>query len=103
MVKSELIHLIAQRLAEKHQDLPLEDVELSINQILECLSETLSKNGRIEIRGFGSFNLHYRPPRNAHNPKTGEKLATTAKYMPHFKAGKELRDRVDQAADGNKE
>ena len=73
MVKSELIYLIAQRMTEKHQDLPLEDVEMSVNQVLEYLSETLSQNGRIEIRGFGSFNLHYRPPRNAHNPKTGEK------------------------------
>jgi integration host factor subunit beta len=98
MVKSELIHLITERLAEKRQHLPLEDVELSVNQIFDYLSETLSQNGRIEIRGFGSFNLHYRPPRNAHNPKTGEKLATIAKYMPHFKPGKELRERVNESA-----
>lgn len=102
MVKSELIYLIAQHMAEKRQHLPLEDVEMSVNQIFEYLSETLSQNGRIEIRGFGSFNLHYRPPRNAHNPKTGEKLATEAKYMPHFKAGKDLRDRVNQAANSDK-
>jgi integration host factor subunit beta len=102
MVKSELIYLIAQRMTEKRQDLPLEDVEMSVNQVLEYLSETLSQNGRIEIRGFGSFNLHYRPPRNAHNPKTGEKLATEAKYMPHFKAGKDLRDRVNQMGNVDK-
>lgn len=92
MVKSELIH----RIANKQQGLSLEDVELSINQVMDFLCDALSKNERIEIRGFGSFKLHYRPPRNAHNPKTGEKVATPAKYMPHFKVGKELRDRVNQ-------
>ena len=59
------------------------------------MSEALINNQRIEIRGFGSFSLHYRPPRNAHNPKTGEKVVTMAKYSPHFKPGKELRERVD--------
>ncbi len=91
MVKSELINLIA----NKQQSLSLRDVELGVNQVLDCMSDTLSQGGRIEIRGFGSFNLHYRPPRNAHNPKTGEKVATIAKHTPHFKPGKELRDRVN--------
>lgn len=91
MVKSELIDIIM----GKQPALSLKDVELSVNQVLECMSTELSNGGRIEIRGFGSFCLHYRPPRNAHNPKTGEKVATIAKYIPHFKPGKEMRDRVN--------
>jgi integration host factor subunit beta len=91
MVKSELI----QRIATKQQSLSLEDVEVSVNHILDHLCEALGKGDRIEIRGFGSFNLRYRAPRNAHNPKTGEKLATEAKYWPHFKAGKELKVRIN--------
>ena len=92
LVKSELINLIA----KKQHTLPAKDIELGINQMIECMSNALSRGDRIEIRGFGSFTLHYRPPRNAHNPKTGEKVATLAKYTPHFKPGKELRDRVNQ-------
>src|SRR3989338_7042200 len=92
LVKSELINLIA----KKQHNLPSKDIELGINQMIECMSTALSRGDRIEIRGFGSFTLHYRPPRNAHNPKTGEKVATLAKYTPHFKPGKELRDRVNQ-------
>ena len=59
------------------------------------MSEILNNGGRIEIRGFGSFNLHFRPPRRAHNPKTGEKLVTNPKYAVHFKPGKELREKVN--------
>jgi len=59
------------------------------------MSTILSQGGRIEIRGFGSFNLHFRPPRRAHNPKTGEKLVTNPKYAVHFKPGKELREKVN--------
>lgn len=91
MVKSELINTLSTRL----QNLPGKDIEISINQILEEMSNALSRGDRIEIRGFGSFCLHYRPPRNAHNPKTGEKVATIAKYTPHFKPGKEMRERVN--------
>lgn len=91
MVKSELINTLGTRL----QNLPGKDIEISINQILEEMSNALSRGDRIEIRGFGSFCLHYRPPRNAHNPKTGEKVATIAKYTPHFKPGKEMRERVN--------
>lgn len=91
MVKSELITLMA----EKQELLSLKDVELSVNHILERMSEALSSNERIEIRGFGSFSLHYRPPRKAHNPKTGARVFTDAKYTPHFKPGKELRERVN--------
>lgn len=91
MVKSELINIIAGH----QQNLSSKDVELSVNQILEAMSHALSDGNRIEIRGFGSFSLHYRPPRNAHNPKTGERVATLAKYTPHFKPGKEMRSRIN--------
>ena len=91
MIKSELIANLAAKLTH----LPEKQVTDSINQILTLMSEALINGKRIEIRGFGSFSLHYRPPRNAHNPKTGEKVLTEAKYSPHFKPGKELRERVD--------
>lgn len=91
MVKSELINQIA----SKQENLSLKDVELSVNQVIEKMSEALGTGVRIEIRGFGSFCLHYRPPRRAHNPKTGERVHTTAKYTPHFKPGKDMRERVN--------
>ena len=91
MVKSELINHIA----IKQKTLSLKNVELSVNYILERMSITLGQSDRIEIRGFGSFSLHYRPPRKAHNPKTGECVYTKAKYTPHFKPGKDLRERVN--------
>lgn len=93
MVKSELIA----RLAAKQDTLSLSDMELSVNHVLERMSMALSQGDRIEIRGFGSFSLHYRPPRRAHNPKTGERVYTQAKHTPHFKPGKELRERVNEA------
>lgn len=58
------------------------------------MSVSLSRGGRIEVRGFGSFGLNYRPPRHGRNPKTGDKVKVPAKYVPHFKAGKGLRERV---------
>lgn len=91
MVKSELIN----RVAATQVNLSSKDVELSVNCILEAMSTSLSQNERIEIRGFGSFSLHHRPPRKAHNPKTGERVYTQSKYTPHFKPGKELRERVN--------
>ncbi len=91
MIKSELIA----KLAAKMTNLPEKQVADSINHILNIMSNELISGKRIEIRGFGSFSLHYRPPRNAHNPKTGEKVITEGKYSPHFKPGKELRERVD--------
>ncbi len=91
MIKSELI----ENLAAKMTHLPEKQVNDSINHILALMSDALIQGRRIEIRGFGSFSLHYRPPRNAHNPKTGVKVITEAKYSPHFKPGKELRERVD--------
>lgn len=85
------------RLAERFSQLLQKDAELSVKTILDGLSATLAKGGRAEIRGFGSFALNYKPPRNGRNPKTGETVAVPAKYVPHFKAGKELRERVDAA------
>ncbi len=93
MVKSELIN----RIAEKQPSLALKDVELGVNHIIETLSEALSGGQRIEIRGFGSMSCHYRAPRKAHNPKTGERVYTEAKYTPHFKPGKDMRDRVNDS------
>ena len=93
MIKSELIA----RLAGKMTHLPERTVTHSVNQLLQLMSDALIAGERIEIRGFGSFSLHYRAPRNAHNPKTGERVKTAAKYSPHFKPGKELRERIDAA------
>ncbi len=93
MTKSELIDVLA---AEQNQ-LPYKDVELAVRLILENMSNALSNGERIEIRGFGSFSLHYRPPRIGRNPKTGESVALSGKHVPHFKPGKELRDRVNEA------
>ena len=91
MTKSELIEIITAK--QKH--LPAKDVELALKQILEIMSDALSSGERIEIRGFGSFGLNYRPPRTGRNPKSGEKVQVPEKHVPHFKAGKELRERVD--------
>ncbi|KTD76443.1 integration host factor subunit beta [Legionella waltersii] len=93
MIKSELIEQIAARMTH----LTEKQVADCINKMLELMSDALINQQRIEIRGFGSFSLHYRPPRNAHNPKTGEKVVTEAKYSPHFKPGKELRERVNSS------
>ncbi len=91
MLKSKLI----ERLTDKLRQVSVADIEQSINLIISTMSESLSAGDRIEIRDFGSFNLHYRAPRNAHNPKTGKRLMTTPKYRPHFKPGKALRERVN--------
>ena len=86
------------RLAELHPQLLAKDAELAVKVILDAMSTTLSRGGRIEIRGFGSFGLNYRPPRQGRNPKNGYKVKVPAKYAPHFKAGKELRERVSLEA-----
>jgi integration host factor subunit beta len=85
------------RLAELHPQLLAKDTELAVKVIMDTMSTTLSRGERIEIRGFGSFGLNYRPPRQGRNPKTGDTVKVPAKYRPHFKAGKELRERVDHA------
>ena len=83
------------RLAESHPQLQIRDAELGAKIIIDAMSGTLLKGGRVEVRGFGSFSLNYRSPRQRRNPKTGGKVQVPAKYVPHFKAGKELRERVE--------
>jgi len=93
MTKSELI----ERLATEQPHLSQADVELAVRCILDQLTWALAGGRRIEIRGFGSFSLHFRPPRMGRNPKTGEAVALPGKYVPHFKPGKALRERVNGA------
>ena len=93
MTKSELIDQIV----SKQTQLSAKDVELAVKAIISYMSEVLAEGGRIEIRGFGSFSLHYRAPRTGRNPKTGEPVILSGKYVPHFKPGKELRDRVNSS------
>ncbi len=92
MTKSELIA----RLAARFPQLAAKDADFAVKVILDALTDALARGDRIEIRGFGSFTLNYRPPRLGRNPKSGEKVQVPAKYVPHFKPGKELRERVDQ-------
>lgn len=91
MTKSELI----ERIVMRQNQLSSKDVELAIKLLLEHMSQSLAMGERIEIRGFGSFSLHYRKPRQGRNPKTGETVELEGKYVPHFKPGKELRDQVN--------
>lgn len=91
MTKSELID----RLAQQQAHLSHKDVELAVKLLLERITNALAERDRIEIRGFGSFSLHQRPARTGRNPKTGEAVQIPAKYVPHFKPGKELRERVN--------
>jgi integration host factor subunit beta len=90
MTKSELIKLIAR----EQPQLGYKDIELVVKTLLEHMISALSTGERIEIRGFGNFSLHYRPSRIGRNPKSGEPVSLSAKYVPHFKAGKDLRERV---------
>lgn len=92
MLKSTLV----EQLTNKLKHINTMDVEYGVNLIITAMSDSLASGERIEIRDFGSFNLHYRAPRNAHNPKTGKRLITKPKYRPHFKPGKALRERVNQ-------
>ena len=98
MTKSELIEriVVAQSQVSGSQ-LTSKDVELAVKTMIEQMSHTLAGGERIEIRGFGSFSLHYRAPRIGRNPKTGESVGLAGKHVPHFKPGKELRDRVNSA------
>ena len=90
MTKSELIELLARR--QPH--LKADDVDMSVKSRLQMMGGALANGERIEVRGFGSFSLHYRPPRTGRNPKTGDTVALAGKHVPHFKPGKELRERV---------
>lgn len=91
MTKSELIA----QLSVKQPQLDYRDVELAVKELIDQLSSALAAGQRIEVRGFGSFSLHYRPPRVGRNPKTGDSVQVPDKHVPHFKPGKELRERVD--------
>lgn len=91
VTKSELI----ERISAVQPEFQFKDVEGAVKMILDMMSDSLSQGERIEIRGFGSFSLHYRAPRVGRNPKTGDAVTLDAKYVPHFKPGKELRERVN--------
>jgi integration host factor subunit beta len=91
MTRSELI----EQLAFRHPQLTLKDVELAVSTIVDGISHALVSGGRAEVRGFGSFSLNHHPPRKGRNPKSGATVMIPAKYVPHFRAGKELRERVD--------
>jgi integration host factor subunit beta len=93
MTRSELIELIA----SQQSQLSTKDVELAVKLMIDHMAETLSSGERIEIRGFGSFSLHYREPRQGRNPKTGDSVELEGKHVPHFKPGKELRERVNRS------
>ena len=91
MTRSDLVEVLEQ---EQNQ-LSERDVELAVKTMLERMSEALASGERIEIRGFGSFTLHFREPRIGRNPKTGDAVAVPGRHVPHFKPGKELRERVN--------
>ena len=91
MTRSDLIA----RLAERFPQLVVKDADFAVKMMIDALTEALARGDRIEIRGFGSFALNYRPARLGRNPKSGDKVHVPEKYVPHFKAGKELRERVD--------
>lgn len=93
MTKSELM----ETLAKKQSQLAFKDVELAVKTVIEQMTQALATGDRIEIRGFGSFSLHFRPPRMGRNPKTGDPVPLAGKYVPHFKPGKELRERVTES------
>ena len=99
MTKSELI----EKIGATQDQLPVKDIELAVKTMIEHMSQTLAGGGRIEIRGFGSFSLHYRAPRVGRNPKTGESVGLSAKHVPHFKPGKGLRERVNAGLVGTQE
>ena len=93
MTKSELI----EKISASQDQLPPKDVELAVRMIIERMTSSLVANQRIEIRGFGSFSLHYRAARMGRNPKTGDPVQLTGKYVPYFKPGKDLRTRVNNS------
>ena len=99
MTKSELMARLAELFIENNEgtELQAKDIEYGVKVLVDTMTRSLAKGQRIEIRGFGSFDLNYRPPRVGRNPKTGERVEVPGKRVPHFKPGKELRERVDQA------
>lgn len=93
LTKSKLIA----RISKENQQLSPRDVELAVKALIDYMADTLAEGGRIEVRGFGSFSLHFRAPRVGRNPKTGASVKLHGKYVPHFKSGKELRERVNDS------
>ena len=93
MTRSELIELMA----SQQNQLTTKDVELAVKLMIDHMAESLTSGGRIEIRGFGSFSLHYREARQGRNPRTGDAVELEGKYVPHFKPGKDLRERVNRS------
>lgn len=90
ITRSDLVRI----LAEKQEHLAQKDIELAIRSLINLMSSSLSSGERVEIRGFGSFNLHYHPPRVGRNPRTGESVDIQGKFVPHFKPGKDLRKKL---------
>ena len=88
--KKDLIEIIA----NEQEQLPYKDIELAIKTIIQSMMDSLKKGKRIEIRGFGSFSLRYRKSRIGRNPKSGESVNIDERYVPHFKPGKNLKERV---------
>lgn len=97
MLKSELI----MRLAQKIPHVPVRKIHHGVNHLIQLMNNALAENQRIEIRGFGSFCTKKRQSRDARNPKTGEKMTTTEKSSPHFKPGKDLRERVNASRESH--
>ena len=93
MTRSDLIAALASRFTH----LTAKDAEIAVKEILDAIGNSLAHGDRVEIRGFGSFCLNYRPARKGRNPKSGEAVSVPAKYVPHFKAGKEMRERVEES------
>lgn len=100
MTKSELMARLANVFVAKNDETHLQtkDIEYSVKVLVDTMTRSLARGQRIEIRGFGSFDLNHRPARVGRNPKTGERVDVPAKYVPHFKPGKELRERVNHSA-----
>jgi integration host factor subunit beta len=92
MTKSELI----EKISEKVDALSKKQTEVIVETIFESIKESLSKGGKVEIRGFGNFRLRSRNARKARNPKTGEAVDVPPKKVPYFKVGKELREMVNR-------
>jgi len=93
LTKSDLIEI----LCERYELIPSRNIELAVKGMVDHMSEVLSAGQRIEIRGFGSFSIRYRAPRLGRNPKTGTKVQLGSRFVPHFKPGKDLRDKVNEA------
>jgi integration host factor subunit beta len=91
---------LIERLTARSGNLPSKDAEVSVSLILDAITDALARGDRVEIRGFGSFDLNHRQPRTGRNPKTGEQVQVPAKHVPHFRAGKELRERVESGKPG---